>query len=117
VYAGAIMVHYSLFVIESRKGCARLSFGPSTRQRALSIGTLLLLGCVLLGQAPMPVNGLHGTFNNQLATKRAAFHLLSLHAIRVPVRGTTLLAMVGAVALGKRERTGDGNPWLMLYSF
>lgn len=115
VYAGAIMVLF-LFVI-TLLGTQDYPFMsqhlPGQRPLSIIFAALLLLSIVFfVGQAPHALNGLHGTFNNQLAAGNvAAFGVALFTQFVFPFEGTTLLlivAMVGAVALGrKRERTEE----------
>lgn len=115
VYAGAIMVLF-LFVI-TLLGTQDYPFIsqhlPAQRPLSIIFAALLLLSIVFfVGQAPHALNGLHGTFNNQLATGNvAAFGVALFTQFVFPFEGTTLVlivAMVGAVALGrKRERTEE----------
>jgi NADH-quinone oxidoreductase subunit J len=74
---------------------------------SIIFGALLLLSIVFfVGQAPHALNGLHGSFNSQLATGNvAAFGVALFTQFVFPFEGTTLLlivAMIGAVALGRK---------------
>jgi NADH-quinone oxidoreductase subunit J len=110
VYAGAIMVLF-LFVI-TLLGVHEYPFIghhlPGQRTMSVVFAAVLLLSIVFfVAQAPHALTGLHGTFNNQLASGNvAAFGVALFTQFVFPFEGTTLLlivAMVGAVALGRRR--------------
>ncbi|HEX6508559.1 MAG TPA: NADH-quinone oxidoreductase subunit J [Chloroflexota bacterium] len=110
IYAGAIMVLF-LFVI-TLLGVQDYPFIgqhlPGQRVLSVIFAALLLLSIVFfVGQAPHALNGLHGSFNGALAAGNVqAFGVALFTQFVLPFEGTTLLlivAMVGAVALGRRR--------------
>jgi NADH-quinone oxidoreductase subunit J len=115
IYAGAVMVLF-LFVI-TLLGVQEYDFMgrnlPGQQIAAIAFGALLLLSVVyFVAQAPHALTAPHGTFNQQLAADNVgAFGRALFTTFVFPFEATTLLlivAMVGAVSLGRRHLTPHG---------
>ena len=113
IYAGAVMVLF-LFVITLLGVQDYPVFGrhlPLQRPLSVLFGGLLLVSVVyFVSQSPDALTGAHGTFNDQLATGNVqAFGTQLFTTFVFPFEGTTLIllvAMIGAVALGRRATGG-----------
>jgi NADH-quinone oxidoreductase subunit J len=114
IYAGAVMVLF-LFVI-TLLGVQEYDFMgrnlPGQQVFAVIFGAVLLLSIVyFVGQAPSALTAPHGHFNQQLtANNVGAFGRALFTTFVFPFEATTLLlivAMVGAVSLGRRHITPD----------
>jgi NADH-quinone oxidoreductase subunit J len=111
IYAGAVMVLF-LFVITLLGVQDYPFFGHHLRlQRPLSIilGALLLFGVVyFVAQSESAITGTPGNYNSQLAQGNVqAFGTQLFTSFVFPFEATTLIlivAMIGAVAIGRRGR-------------
>jgi len=109
IYAGAVMVLF-LFVITLLGVHDYDLLGdrlPAQRVFSLILAALLLLGVIFfVAQTPNALTGLHGTFNQDLHRNNvAAFGRQLFTSFVFPFEVTALLlivAMIGAVALGRR---------------
>lgn len=116
IYAGAVMVLF-LFVITLLGVQDYPLFGPQLPyQRSLTavFGGLLLCGLVFfVMQAPHGMLGLTGNFDLALQTDNVrAFGVELFTSFVFPFEVTTLvlvIAMVGAVSLGRRRRAGTNS--------
>ena len=118
IYAGAIMVLF-LFVI-TLLGVRNYPFVgdrlPFQRAGAAILGAFLLFGVIyFVGQsASTAITGGTGTFNAQLAAGNVqAFGTQLFTTFVFPFEATPLIlivAMVGAVALGRRRRAPEVTP-------
>jgi NADH-quinone oxidoreductase subunit J len=114
IYAGAVMVLF-LFVITLLGVQDYPFFGqhlPYQRTFSVIVGALLLLSVVFfVAQSPAAITGAHGHFNAALnADNVRAFGTQLFTTFVFPFEATVLLlivAMIGAVALGRRVRTGE----------
>lgn len=113
IYAGAVMVLF-LFVI-TLLGVESYPFLgaqlPGQRAMSVVLGGLLLAGVIFfVAESPNWLTGAHGNFNQKLAHDNVlAFGTQLFTTFFFPFELTALLlivAMVGAVALGKRRRGG-----------
>lgn len=110
IYAGAVMVLF-LFVITLLGVQEYPLFGrslPYQRELSIAFGALLLFGMIFfVAQTPNAVTGFHETFNAQLTQDNVAAFGRQLFTTYVfPFEVTPLLllvAMIGAVALGRRR--------------
>jgi NADH-quinone oxidoreductase subunit J len=117
IYAGAVMVLF-LFVI-TLLGVQNYPFIgerlPFQRGLSLVLGGLLMLGIIFfVGEsAGATITGAHGNFNAALNQNNVgAFGTQLFTTFVFPFEGTALLllvAMIGAVALGKRSEPGVRN--------
>jgi NADH-quinone oxidoreductase subunit J len=111
IYAGAVMVLF-LFVITLLGVQDYPFFGqhlPLQRPLSIIFGSLLLFGVVFfVAQSHHALTGRPGTFNAQLAQGNVqAFGTQLFTSFVFPFEATTLIlivAMIGAVALGRRGR-------------
>ena len=111
IYAGAVMVLF-LFVITLLGVQDYPLFGqhlPLQRPLSIILGALLLFGVVLfVAQSQHAITGTPGTFNAQLDHGNVqAFGTQLFTSFVFPFEATTLVlvvAMIGAVALGRRGR-------------
>jgi NADH-quinone oxidoreductase subunit J len=111
IYAGAVMVLF-LFVITLLGVQDYPFFGqhlPLQRPLSVILGGLLLFGVVFfVAQSPHSLTGTPGQFNAQLAQGNVkAFGTQLFTGFVFPFEATTLIlvvAMIGAVALGRRGR-------------
>lgn len=115
IYAGAVMVLF-LFVITLLGVQDYPAFGshlPLQRFFTTLIAGLLLFGVIFfVAQAPHAITGVHSSFNAELTRGNVqAFGTQLFSTFVFPFEATTLIllvAMVGAVALGRRK--GNVNP-------
>jgi NADH-quinone oxidoreductase subunit J len=111
IYAGAVMVLF-LFVITLLGVQDYPFFGqhlPLQRPLSIILGALLLFGVVFfVAQSHHAITGRPGSFNAQLAQGNVqAFGTQLFTSFVFPFEATTLIlvvAMIGAVALGRRGR-------------
>lgn len=114
IYAGAVMVLF-LFVITLLGVRDTPLLGedlPLQRPLSVILAALLLLGVVFfVAQSPNAITGFHGTFNADLNRDNVrAFGTQLFTSFVFPFEATTLIlivAMVGAVALGRRRGRTD----------
>jgi NADH-quinone oxidoreductase subunit J len=114
IYAGAVMVLF-LFVITLLGVEAYPFLGQHLRFQAffsVLFGAALLIGVVFfVAQSPNWLTGSHGSFNQSLAQGNVqAFGTQLFTSFFFPFELTApllIVAMIGAVALGKRQRRGD----------
>lgn len=114
IYAGAVMVLF-LFVITLLGVQDYPVFGQHLPyQRPLSVlfvGLLLASVVYFVAQSPVAITGLHGHFNDQLARGNVqAFGTQLFTSFVFPFEATTLIlivAMIGAVAIGRRRGTRE----------
>lgn len=113
IYAGAVMVLF-LFVITLLGVEAYPFLGRHLRYQALFsviFGAALLIGVIFfVDQSPNWLTGTHGNFNAQLSHGNVqAFGVQLFTRFFFPFELTApllIVAMIGAVALGKRQRSG-----------
>lgn len=110
IYAGAVMVLF-LFVITLLGVSNYQVLGedlPAQRALAVILGALFLLGAIFfVAQSPTAITGGHQNFNALLARDNVkAFGIALFTSFVFPFEATALLlivAMIGAVALGRRH--------------